>query len=53
MSGNVREYLTEEEFLKMYEDWTGWDFYNGKLMYQGTISEIFLRSETFIRVHSY
>ncbi|MDE7340881.1 MAG: hypothetical protein K2N80_10075 [Lachnospiraceae bacterium] len=23
----VRESLTEEEFLKLYEEWTGWDFY--------------------------
>lgn len=29
----VREYLTEEEFLRMYEDWTGWDFYKGQLIY--------------------
>ncbi len=29
----VREYLTEEEFLKMYEDWTGWDFYKAEYMY--------------------
>lgn len=29
----VREYLTEEEFLKMYEDWTGWDFYKAQWMY--------------------
>lgn len=29
----VREYLTEEEFLKLYEDWTGWDFYKAQYMY--------------------
>lgn len=29
----VKEYLTEEEFLKMYEDWTGWDFYKAQYMY--------------------
>ncbi|MDE5931152.1 MAG: hypothetical protein K2H40_01535 [Lachnospiraceae bacterium] len=29
----VREYLTEEEFLKLYEDWTGWDFYKAEYMY--------------------
>lgn len=29
----VREYLTEEQFLKMYEDWTGWDFYKAQLVY--------------------
>lgn len=29
----VREYLTEEEFVKMYEDWTGWDFYKAQFMY--------------------
>lgn len=29
----VREYLTEEEFLKMYEEWTGWDFYKAQYMY--------------------
>ncbi|MBD5458572.1 MAG: hypothetical protein HDR27_08395 [Lachnospiraceae bacterium] len=26
----VREYLTEKEFLKMFEDWTGWDFYKAQ-----------------------
>ena len=29
----VREYLTEEAFLKLYEDWTGWDFYKAEYMY--------------------
>ena len=29
----VREYLTEEEFLDMYEQWTGWDFYKAQYMY--------------------
>lgn len=29
----VREYLTEEAFLKLYEDWTGWDFYKAQYMY--------------------
>lgn len=29
----VREYLTEEEFLELYEDWTGWDFYKAQYMY--------------------
>ncbi|MCI9372949.1 MAG: hypothetical protein HFI52_06040 [Lachnospiraceae bacterium] len=29
----VREYLTEEAFLEMFEDWTGWDFYQAQMMY--------------------
>jgi len=29
----VREYLTEEQFLRMYEDLTGWDFYKAQDMY--------------------
>lgn len=29
----VKEYLTEDEFLKMYEEWTGWDFYKAQYMY--------------------
>lgn len=29
----VREYLTEEAFLQIYEEWTGWDFYKAQYMY--------------------
>lgn len=29
----VREYLTEEAFLKMFEDWTGWDFYKAQWLF--------------------
>ncbi|MDE7268238.1 MAG: hypothetical protein K2N89_12300, partial [Lachnospiraceae bacterium] len=29
----VREYLTEEQFLKTYEEMTGWDFYKSQDMY--------------------
>ncbi|MDE6365703.1 MAG: hypothetical protein K2L86_15840 [Lachnospiraceae bacterium] len=29
----VREYLTEEQFLKAYEDMTGWNFYKAETMY--------------------
>lgn len=29
----VREYLTEEQFLKAYEKMTGWDFYKSQDMY--------------------
>lgn len=29
----VREYLTEEAFLELYEEWTGWDFYKAQYMY--------------------
>ncbi|MDE7324073.1 MAG: hypothetical protein K2N73_15440 [Lachnospiraceae bacterium] len=32
----VREYLTKEQFLKAYEEMTGWNFYKAETMYDET-----------------